>query len=54
MQNPNYWDKARQHWKKVTVRVIANPSSMIQAMRAGQIQAALGDATTLAPPGAPG
>lgn len=45
--NPNYWDKGRQHWKEVTVRVIPNPSSMIQAMRAGQVQAALGDATTL-------
>ena len=39
--------RTRQHWKKVTVRVITNPSSMIQAMRAGQVQAALGDATTL-------
>jgi peptide/nickel transport system substrate-binding protein len=46
--NPNYWNKPRQHWKKVTVRVIPNPSSMIQAMRSGQVQAALGDATTLA------
>ena len=29
------------------MRVIANPSSMIQAMRSGQVQAALGDPTTL-------
>ena len=47
VQNPNYWDKTRQHWKPVTVRAITNPSSMIQAMQAGQVQAALGDATTL-------
>lgn len=46
--NPNYWNKEAQHWKQVTVRVIPNPSSMVQAMRAGQVQAALGDATTLA------
>lgn len=45
--NPFYWDKSRQHFKKVTVKVIPNPSSMVQAMRAGQVQAALGDATTL-------
>ncbi|MFD5264831.1 ABC transporter substrate-binding protein [Streptomyces sp. NPDC058335] len=45
--NPHYWNKDRQHWKQVTIRVIPNSSSMIQAMRAGQIQAALGDATTL-------
>jgi peptide/nickel transport system substrate-binding protein len=47
VQNPNYWDKGRQHFQTVTVRVIANPSSMVQAVQAGQIQAALGDATTL-------
>ena len=45
--NPYYWNKERQHWKRVTVRVIANPSSMVQAIKAGQIQAAVGDATTL-------
>lgn len=47
VQNPNYWDPDRQHWETVTVRVITNPSSMIQSMQAGQIQAALGDPTTL-------
>ena len=47
VKNPNYWNPERQHWKSVTVRVIANSSSTIQAMQAGQVQAALGDATTL-------
>jgi len=47
VQTPNYWDKSRQHWQTVTVRVIPNASSMIQAMQAGQVQAASGDATTL-------
>lgn len=45
--NPNYWDKSRQHFKKLTVKVIPNASSMVQAMSAGQVQAALGDPTTL-------
>ena len=45
--NPHYWDPSRQHFKKLTVKVIPNPSSMVQAMRAGQVQAALGDPTTL-------
>ena len=47
VKNPNYWDKSRQHFNKVTVKIIANASSMVQAMRAGQIQAALGDPTTI-------
>jgi len=47
VQNPNYWNKERQHWESVTLRVIANPSSTIQAMQAGQVQGALGDPTTL-------
>ncbi|XAZ30123.1 ABC transporter substrate-binding protein [Paenarthrobacter ureafaciens] len=47
VKNPKYWNPERQHWESVTVRVIANPSSTIQAMQAGQVQAALGDATTL-------
>jgi peptide/nickel transport system substrate-binding protein len=47
VQNPYYWNKSAQHWKSVTVRVIPNPSAMVQAMQAGQVQAALGDATTL-------
>ncbi|MCJ1697254.1 ABC transporter substrate-binding protein [Rathayibacter caricis] len=46
--NPEYWDAERQHWTSVTLRVIANSSSTIQAMQSGQVQAALGDATTLA------
>ena len=31
VKNPNYWNPERQHFKSVTVRVIANPSSTIQA-----------------------
>lgn len=47
VKNPNYWNPERQHFNSVTVRVIANPSSTIQAIQAGQVQAALGDPTTL-------
>ena len=47
VQNPNYWNPERQHWDTVTLRVITNPSSTIQAMQSGQVQGALGDATTL-------
>ena len=47
VQNPHYWNKDRKRFKKVTVRAIPNSSSMIQAMSSGQVQAALGDATTL-------
>lgn len=47
VKNPNYWDPDRQHWDTVTVRVIANSSSVVQALQSGQVQAALGDATTI-------
>ena len=46
--NPNYWNPGRVHWDEVVVRVIPNSSSMIEAIRAGQVQAAHGDATTMA------
>lgn len=42
--NPNYWDPAKIHWKKVVVKVIANPQSALQAVRTGQ-----GDALALTP-----
>ena len=45
--NPNYWDPASVHWDKVVVRIIPNSSSMIEALRAGQIQASNGDPTTI-------
>ena len=45
--NPNYWDPASVHWDEVAVRIIPNSSSMIEAFRAGQIQASNGDPTTI-------
>ena len=46
--NPHYWNAGRVHWDEVVVRVIPNSSSMIEAIRAGQVHAAHGDATTMA------
>ncbi|MFD4323600.1 ABC transporter substrate-binding protein [Nocardioides sp. NPDC058538] len=45
--NPHYYDPEAVHYDKVVVQIVANASSMVQAMRAGEIQAAQGDATTL-------
>jgi peptide/nickel transport system substrate-binding protein len=46
--NPNYYDKSAQRWSKITLLNISNPSSMVNALRAGQIQVAEGDPTTAA------
>ena len=45
--NPHYWNPGRVHWDEVVVRVIPNSSSIVEALRAGQLQAAQGDATTI-------
>ena len=46
--NPNYYDKAAAHWKKVVVKVITDPQSMLNALKTGQVQVANGDPTTIA------
>ena len=46
--NPHYWNPDRIHWDKVVLKVIPNSSSMIEAIRAGQVQAGHGDAATMA------
>ncbi len=46
--NPNYWNPDRIHWDEVVLKVIPNSSSMIEAMRAGQVQAGHGDPGTIA------
>lgn len=45
--NPHYYDRDKVQFDKVVVQVITNPSSMIQAIKAGRVQGAQGDATTL-------
>ncbi|MHB8244711.1 MAG: ABC transporter substrate-binding protein [Acidimicrobiales bacterium] len=46
--NPNYFDKAAVHWKKIVIEVIPNPQSLLNAMKTGQVNLAQGDPSTLA------
>jgi len=48
VQNPNYYDKPAVHWKKVVVRAITSPQATLNAMKTGQVDFAIGDASTLA------
>jgi peptide/nickel transport system substrate-binding protein len=38
--NPYYWNKPAVHWKKVVVKVISNPTAVLQALKTGQVQVA--------------
>jgi peptide/nickel transport system substrate-binding protein len=49
--NPHYYDPDRVHWKKIVTRVIANPSSRLQALQTGEIQGGSADPATLAAAG---
>ena len=44
--NPYYYDKSAVRFTQVDVKVINNPASMLEAMEAGQLDFALGDAST--------
>lgn len=46
--NPTYFDKSRVHWKKVVVKIITDRNATLDALRSGQIDYALGDASTAA------
>ena len=46
--NPNYYDKPAVYWKKVIIRVITDPQSMLNALKTGQVDVANGDPTTIA------
>jgi peptide/nickel transport system substrate-binding protein len=46
--NPNYYDKPSVHWRKVVVRAITSPQATLNAMKTGQVDYAVGDASTLA------
>ncbi|HEY3089817.1 MAG TPA: ABC transporter substrate-binding protein [Jatrophihabitantaceae bacterium] len=48
VQNPNFYDKASVHWTKVVVRAITSAQATLNAMKTGQVQFAVGDASTLA------
>jgi peptide/nickel transport system substrate-binding protein len=46
--NPQFYDQSQVHWSKVVVKVIPSASTMVQALKTGQIQAAWsGDVQTL-------
>jgi ABC-type transport system substrate-binding protein len=45
--NPHYYDKSAVRWKKVVIKVITNPQSMLNAIKTGQVQAGNGDPTTI-------
>ena len=40
--NPYYYDKSKIKWSKVVYKVITNPTSMLEALRTGQIDIATG------------
>jgi len=45
--NPYYYDKSKIKFSKIIIRTITTPSSMLQAMRAGQLDVAFGDTSTV-------
>jgi ABC-type transport system substrate-binding protein len=44
----DYFEPARQHYKKVVVRVIANPQAVVNALKTGQVDIVAGGDTTSA------
>jgi peptide/nickel transport system substrate-binding protein len=45
--NPNYYDKSAAHWSKVVIRVITSQQSVLNALRTGQADVAVGDPSTV-------
>ena len=45
--NPNYYDKSAVHWSKVVIRVITSQQSVLNALRTGQADVAVGDPSTV-------
>lgn len=45
-KNPNYWKKSAVHYGKVVVKVASDPNTVLSAVQSGQINVALGDAST--------
>jgi peptide/nickel transport system substrate-binding protein len=48
VRNPNYWNTAEQHWQKIIVKIISDDNATLAALRSGQVQVAVGAATTAA------
>lgn len=49
LPNPHYWNKSAIHWKKVVVRNMTNPSTVLSAMETGQVQLAQGQPVSSVP-----
>ena len=45
--NPNYYNKSAVHWSKVVIRVITSQQSVLNALRTGQVDVAVGDPSTV-------
>lgn len=46
--NPDYWDEENVHWDKVTIKIIPNLNSLLNALKSGQIDFSTGDYSTAA------
>jgi peptide/nickel transport system substrate-binding protein len=46
--NPYYYDKSLQHWSKVVLLVVPTESSLLEALRTGEVDLAQGDSSTAA------
>lgn len=44
--NPYYYDQSAVHFSKVVVKIITSPTTMIEAIKSGQLNVAAGDITT--------
>lgn len=45
--NPEYWDRDRVHWRRVVIRVIADPNSALQTVQSGQADLMLGNPSSI-------
>jgi peptide/nickel transport system substrate-binding protein len=45
--NPDYYDKAAVHWKKVVLKVLGSAEAVLDALKTGEVNLAEGDASTL-------
>lgn len=45
--NPNYWNPAAIHYKKVVIRILGQPTAVLSALQSGQLDAATGSGSTV-------
>ncbi|MEU1180886.1 ABC transporter substrate-binding protein [Streptomyces sp. NPDC005820] len=46
--NPDYYDKSKQHYKKIVIRIVQNGQTGVNAMKTGQVDVYKGDYTSAA------